>query len=143
MRSESPICQINTKRICLKIVSSREKKQEKKGIGLDIKFLNIRVFEVGKIDILLRDICLNCLQTENNEGQVLRIADESYLLFEMKNINEKFILLKNVYLRCKLLDIHLTKQFLHSVLYFYKFIKEHGQPHLNIDNKDRKILNYR
>lgn len=72
---------------------------------------------------------------------MLRIADESYVLIESKLIAEKFIFLKNLFLKCKLVDVHLSKQFIQSILYFYKFIKEFTIEK-GMEKKDSKIMSY-
>lgn len=45
------------------------------------------------------------------------------MLIESKPYEDKLVLVKNVYMRCKIIDLHVNKQLLNTVTYFNKLAK--------------------
>lgn len=53
----------------------------------------------------------------------MRIADESYVLMDVKMLGEKFVFLKNLFLKSKIIDVRITKHLLKMLIYFNQLSK--------------------
>lgn len=62
-------------------------------------------------------------KTKLHSYQILRIPEESYLLFEGKTYGEKVLLIKNIYVKCKILDLHVNKHLLTLITHLNKLAK--------------------
>ena len=132
-----PNFQLTTNTICCKIYL----KTKTLILQVDVKNLNVRIFENNKADLLVRDISVQAgseidvasnsdesnspthLGKKMNMLKVLRIPEESYLLVEGEPFGEKVMLLRNVFLKCKIVDVNIHPQILKFVAHFSKLVK--------------------
>lgn len=90
---------------------------------------------MGKSDFLLKDITFSILHdskdgnspkktsVEPSHLQILRIPEESYFLLEHKLFDQKILLIKNLFLKCKIIDLHVNKHLLSFLVYLQRYTR--------------------
>ena len=97
-------------------------------LSIGVQALTVRLLEQGKLDCLIQDISI---RNEDSKDHLLRIPEETYLLVEGRAMRDGyFLLLKNLFLKCKNIIVNIRRQVPYSLIELVANLSERLGLHL-------------